>query len=258
MYSMFGHTALRITDSVTLTDLVYNYGTFDFEDPAFYSKFVKGKLDYFLSVTEFNIFMYEYQVTKRDVIEQELRLSAQEKFAIKHALAENLIGSNRFYKYDFLYDNCTSRVRDILEKYAGMNVPTALVSQGTSFRDLIHEYADRGNMGWTKLGMDLLMGVPADKPLSIKESMFLPDYLMTGVDNAGSLLVKKDTILRTGYVVPEGNSQGPIRILGVVSILILLASFVNRRNARSITAFFDFVLCFLTGLTGCVLLYTWL
>jgi hypothetical protein len=259
MYSMFGHTALRITDSVSLTDLVYNYGTFDFEDPDFYSKFVKGKLDYFLSVAEFNLFMYEYQVTKRDVIEQELRLSAPEKQAIKNALAENLVGSNRFYKYDFLYDNCTSRVRDILEKYAGMRVAKALpvVMPGTSFRDLIHEYANRGHKGWTKLGMDLLMGAPADRKLHDHEAMFLPDYLLKGVDNAPPLLLKKDTILKTGNTVPPGSDHWPLYILGSISILALLVSFSNNKTARSFTQFLDFVLCFLTGLIGCVLLYTW-
>ncbi len=257
MYSMFGHTALRITDSATLSDLVYNYGTFDFEDPAFYSKFVNGKLDYFLSVAEFPLFMYEYQATKRDVTEQELNLSGQEKSAIQKALAENLSGSNRFYKYDFLYDNCTSRVRDLLVKYAGMRVTRPVVAEGTSFRNLIHEYADRGNMGWTKLGMDLLMGTPADKKMNIQESMFLPDYLMKGVDNAPPLLIKKDNILQTGYAVPTGTTLWPLIFLGAFSALVLLLSFINNKSAISITGFFDFLLCFLTGLIGCVLLYTW-
>ena len=98
LYTTFGHTALRVVDSSKQTDIIYNYGTFDFEDPDFYMKFTRGKLDYFLSVESMPQFMYEYQVEKRNVIEQELRLSGATKTAIANALTQNLAGTNRYYK----------------------------------------------------------------------------------------------------------------------------------------------------------------
>ena len=85
LYSVFGHTAIRITDSIQRTDLVYNWGTFDFDDPDFYTKFVRGKLDYSLSVSGFTEFMYEYDVTKRDVTEQELQLTGDQKMQLQNA-----------------------------------------------------------------------------------------------------------------------------------------------------------------------------
>jgi hypothetical protein len=253
LYSIFGHTAIRVIDSTRQTDIVFNYGTFDFNDPDFYSKFVRGKLDYALSVSSFNDFMYEYQVTKRDVTEQELRLNAVQKKAIQDFLFENLNGNNRYYKYDFLRDNCTTRARDVFEKLAGMQVKQPIVAAGTSFRDLLHEYLDRANMPWVKLGIDLLMGSSADQALSIHESMFLPDYLMKGVDSAGQLLQQKQVVLVTGSVIPKGNTQMPLIIIGIVSLVALILSFLYK-PAQSVI---DFLLCFLTGLIGCFLLFTW-
>lgn len=257
LYSVFGHTALRITDSASGSDLVYNWGTFDFNDPDFYSRFVKGKLDYSLSIAEFPAFMYEYNMTQRAVTEQVLQLTPAETAAITEAIRHNMEGNNRYYKYDFLRDNCTSRVRDILIKYAGMQVRTPLVPAGTSFRHLIHEYLERQGMGWTALGIDLLMGAPADKKLNITESMFLPDYLMKGVDSAGALLSEKKMILSADQPASTGTMNRPLYILGAVCAGILLLSFSQQKTAQSFTRFFDFLLLFLTGAIGCLLLFTW-
>ncbi len=261
LYSIFGHTALRITDSIQHTDLVYGYGNFDFGDPDFYTKFVRGKLNYFLSVEELPAFLYEYQVTKRDIMEQELRLTDSSKQIIQQALTQNLLGNNRYYKYDFLYDNCTSRVKDLLIKYAGLKVDQPLVTTGTSFRDLIHEYVDRGYMGWTKLGMDLLLGSTTDKAVNISESMFLPDYLMKGINSTiqtnHPLLQKKIVLIANGPDNKSGHNHWPIYILSVVSLLLLMASFFHGRRAKSFTHFFDFLLCALTGMIGVFLLFTW-
>jgi hypothetical protein len=257
LYSIFGHTALRIIDSTKQTDIVFNYGTFDFNDPDFYPKFVRGKLDYALSASYFADFMYEYQVTKRDVTEQELRLNAAQKKNIQDFLFHNLSGNNRYYKYDFLRDNCTTRARDVLETQGGMQVQRPIVPEGTTFRDLLHEYIDRADMPWIKLGIDLLMGSPADKPLSIQESMFLPDYLMKGVDSAGQLSKQKQVILVSGTPVNKSGVPWPLIVLSVVSALLLLLSFNRSKSWQSAKSTVDFLLLFLTGLIGCFLLFTW-
>ena len=96
LYSVFGHTAIRIKDDSNL-DIIYNYGTFDFEDPEFYSKFVKGKLIYYVSSENFNRFMYEYQVENRSVIEQELNLSCEEKERLSEALQSNSKEENKYH-----------------------------------------------------------------------------------------------------------------------------------------------------------------
>ncbi len=257
MYSLFGHTALRIQDSTHQTDWVYNYGNFDFNDPDFYSKFVKGKLDYFLSVEDLPSFLYEYQVTHRNVMEQLLLINDASKRAIKKALDSNLVGKNRYYKYDFLYDNCTTRIRDILENHAGLTVNKQLASTGTSFRDMIHAYLDRGGMAWTKLGMDLLLGRPTDKKVSIQESLFLPDYLLKGIDSSTNLPSHKSILDMQGYGEDRKSINWPLWVLSVLAALLLLLSYLPNKQAVIITRISDFILLLLTGLLGCLLLFTW-
>ena len=261
LYSIFGHTAIRIIDSTQKTDLIFNYGTFNFDDPDFYSKFVRGKLNYFLSVEEFPAFMYEYQVTHRSVTEQELLLTNSTKKAINEAIAKNLVGNNRYYKYDFLYDNCTSRVKDILTKYAGMKTDRQLVPQGTSFRDMIHEYLNRGGLSWTKLGMDILLGSPSDKQVTIDESMFLPDYLLKGIDSSANssnpVLLKKQSLLIARKSGHTSHINLPVIIFAILSTLILLVSFLQNKMAVKITVMCDSFLLLVTGLIGWLLLFTW-
>src|SRR5574337_431851 len=116
LYSTFGHSALRITDTVSNTDIVYNYGTFNFDEPNFYMKFVRGKLPFYLSVERFEDFLFEYQQDNRGITEQVLNLNCYEKERIYALLNENMMGPNRMYKYDFTFDNCTTRLRDLIER----------------------------------------------------------------------------------------------------------------------------------------------
>lgn len=261
LYSLFGHTALRITDSTNGTDIIYNYGTFDFNDPDFYTKFVRGKLDYFLSAENVPDFLYEYQMTSRPVIEQELLLSDSEKQAIANAITKNLEGNNKYYKYDFLYDNCTSRIRDILIRSAGMQVENTLTPKGTSFRNMLHEYMNRGGLGWTKLGIDIILAVPADKKVTINESMFLPDYLMKGIDKAVyaayPLVSRKRILLDIPMHKKKSSNNNPLYILSIIALATLVVSFIKTAPAKKITHIIDRLLFLLTGCIGLLLLFLW-
>ena len=152
LYSTFGHSAIRVVDSTAKTDLVYNYGTFDFYDRDFYEKFIKGKLLYFVSVDSLFAFLWEYQYFKRGVTEQVINLSCDEKEKMLTALKENSKEENKYYRYDFNYDNCTTRLRDILEKINGNPLQTKniLPHTNTTFRHLIHDYLNRGGQHWSK------------------------------------------------------------------------------------------------------------
>ena len=261
LYSIFGHTAIRVIDSVKQTDIIYNYGTFDFSDPDFYSKFTRGKLDYFLSISSFPDFMYEYQSENRDVHEQVLALNELTKQTIQQALNNNLASASRYYKYDFLYNNCTSRVRDILMKYAGLQADRVLVPPGTTFRDMLHVYLDNGNQSWSKLGIDLVLGSPIDKEVTIAESMFLPDYLMKGIDSSvhsKSIPVLGEKILiNKGYPQQEPFRNKPLILFSIIAIMVALISFLKNKTAVNLTKLFDFVLLLITGLTGCLVLFLW-
>lgn len=262
LYSIFGHTAFRIIDSTKQSDLVYNYGTFDFEDPDFYSKFTRGKLDYFLSVSTIQQFLYGYQLENRNVTEQILNLPDSIKEKINRVLNENLSGPARFYKYDFLYNNCTSKVRDILISLGGLSNQKLLVLPKTTFRNMLYEYLDKGAQTWSKLGIDLLLGSPIDKVVTIKESMFLPDYLLKGIDSSGQrgqpqLLLQK-SLLYKGSPKEVKNYNWPLFIFSILAIFITLISFSNNKIALSVTNTVDFILFLLTGLIGMLLVFMWL
>lgn len=262
LYSTFGHTAIRVVDSIQHTDIVYNYGTFDFSDPDFYSKFTRGKLDYFLSIASLPDFMYEYRSENRDVYEQVLALSEQSKKAIQQALNETLSGAARYYKYDFLYNNCTSRVRDIIMRYGGLEADQQLVPAGTSFRDMLHEYLDKGNQAWSKFGIDLVLGSPIDKKAGIAESMFLPDYLMKGIDSSvrskDHKVLGEKILINRGTAQPEPFRDTPLLLFSVIAVIVGVLSLLKNKTAVQLSRGFDFVLFLSTGLIGCLLLFMWL
>jgi hypothetical protein len=262
LYATFGHTALRIIDSIHQTDMVFNYGTFDFDDPHFYTKFVRGKLEYFLSFEPIQNFLYGYQLENRSVWEQELLLTNQEKRNIVQAIQTNLTGNNRYYKYDFLNDNCTSRVKDMLTQYAGLNVAHPLVKEGTTYRGMLHRYLDAAHMPWSKLGIDILLGSPSDKKVTIEESMFLPDYLMKAVDSSihtsKPILQQKNTLFTAQDVILSDNRYQPLVVFSLVWFCTAILYSSKKKLAKKITPFIHSLFLYISGFMGIVLLFMWL
>jgi hypothetical protein len=262
LYSTFGHTAIRVQDSIAGTDIVFNYGTFEF-GPDFYTKFIKGKLNYFLSAEQFPDFVSTYQYESRSIIEQQLALDCSEKQKLFSALQTNAMPENRNYRYDFLYDNCTTRARDIIRANTSSPLVFKNILDGErpSFRDLIHRYLDAGNQKWSKLGIDILLGADLDKKATNEQAMFLPDNLLKGIDssvkNGNSLTASKQTILALPSPLSKANFFTPLVVFSNLLLLLLIFSFVNRRTVRAVIAVFDFLFFFLLGLGGIVLLFMW-
>ncbi len=266
LYSVFGHSALRIVDSAAGTDIVYNYGTFDFNDPDFYTKFVRGRLRYFLSQSSFADFMYEYAYFKRPVKEQVLSISSEEKRSIQQALFENISGENRYYRYDFLFDNCTTRLRDLIFRATGKDefLPPSIAEKGTTFRDYLHVYLDQAHMPWTKLGIDLLLGAGTDQVMNVKQSMFLPDPLMEGVSLAktnGSPLEQESSMLLDYPVVTAAplvlTDYSPLLVFLLIAIASLWGSFSKMGVAIKLTVWSDLLLFGLSGIMGVILMLAW-
>ena len=263
LYSVFGHTALRIVDSAANTDIIYNYGTFNFDDPDFYSKFVRGKLMYFLSQQSFPDFLYEYAYFKRGVTEQVLKLSQTEKKEIQRNLFENVREENRYYKYDFLYDNCATRLRDIIFRVDKDKEPTAFAENRATFRDYLHNYLSRAEMQWTTLGIDLLLGIGADKTMTTPESMFLPDYLAQGVSlsvEGRAKLVERDQVHLPNAQDPPIKLpfwQTPLFFISFLAFLVLLPSFFRSKGMVSFQSIMDRIIFILSGLLGLLLLFMW-
>ena len=261
LYSTFGHSAIRVTDTSEKTDIIFNYGTFDFDDPAFLAKFTRGKLFYFVSIDEFENFLDQYNYEKRGITEQVLDLSCDVKNNLLIALHHNAKEENRYYKYDFVYDNCTTRIRDIIFSAVKNQVDTKNIrpKDEITFRNLIHEYLDRGNHRWSKLGIDILLGSPLDKKLSNAEAMFLPDYLLKAFDstllNDKPLVTEKTTILRSTMPVNKPSPASPFLLFTVFFLIIATMSFIKKTTRFFI--YFDFILFFLSGVLGLLLLFMW-
>ncbi|HEU4858686.1 MAG TPA: DUF4105 domain-containing protein, partial [Chitinophagaceae bacterium] len=263
LYSTFGHSAFRVFDSVNNADLVFNYGTFDFYDPKFYNKFVKGKLLYFVSIDTLPSFLAEYDYYKRGITEQAINISCDDKQKLLAALFENAKEENKYYRYDFNYDNCTTRLRDMLEKAAGKKLETKniLPAPSTTFRHLIHVYLDRGGQQWSKLGIDMLLGNPMDKKVSNREAMFLPDYLLTAFDSSklnGQPVVSEKKIL-LNYFDEYKTKTGitPLIVFGGLFLLITALSIFFFKRWNLFLKIFDFFFFVFIGLIGLLILFMW-
>jgi len=181
-YTIFGHTAIRVSDDSLKIDRVYNFGTFDFSEPFFYLKFIKGNLKYFLSVAEFKSFMSYSYFEKRKVHEQILELNLQEKNKIFSNLENCYNSSERFYTYDFYYDNCATRVRDVIFKSTDNPISFYKAQYSNkSFRQLLKPYIS-GNY-WVDFGINLVLGKESDKVAKPFDYMFLPFYIMNILQN---------------------------------------------------------------------------
>lgn len=261
LYSTFGHSALRVKDTTSNTDIIFNYGTFDFDDPDFYSKFTRGKLLYFVSVQKFESFLEEYQYYQRGITEQILDLSCPEKAKLVAALQENAKEENKYYKYDFILDNCTTRLRDIVFKNADARLVTKDIRPGQriTFRNLIHKYLDSSSQYWSKLGIDILLGKPLDKSLTNNEAMFLPDYLLKGFDsstlNDNSLVSVKHEILKPVLPKAKNTLFSPFVVFTI--LFLLIAGLTMFKNAGKFFSVFDYLLFFLAGALGVFLLFMW-
>lgn len=263
LYSTFGHSALRVTDSVTNEDIVYNYGTFDFDEPGFYTKFIRGKLLYYLSTDDFNNFKQSFQQENRGMIEQVLDLSCNEKQKMVQLLHQNLLNENKFYKYDFLFDNCTTRLRDLLKKSVDTPVRfLPVVDKPATYRQFIFEYMDYNDNQWTKLGMDILLGNNTDKVMSTEQTMFLPDYLMRGFDKGyigrKPIVAAKQNVLNSPVTKKETRFfTHPLFIFTMLLLLFVIMSFSKKIFIQNILYGLDGFLFFMAGLTGCLILFMW-
>lgn len=260
LYATFGHSALRVIDSNSVTDLVYNYGTFNFDDPNFYTKFVKGQLNYSLSLEYFTDFKFDYQAENRGITEQVLNLSAAQKLKLRAALNENLKEENRYYQYDFFLDNCTTRLRDIIFNTAEpqQSLP-ATMPETYTFRNAIHYYLELQQKYWSKLGIDLLLGRPTDAVMTIKQQEFLPDNLKKALDKISKPnLVKSTTNLYIVNSVKQNtNWFTPKSCFWGLLVLFILLGISKNNTLQKINTFLDAGLFLTCGLLGVLFLFMW-
>ncbi len=250
VYTAWGHTAIRIIDSAKQTDIVFNFGTFDFNTPNFLLEFVKGNLNYFLSADNFQNFILEYQYYGRSIKEQVLILTDAEKINWQNALLKNLEGNNRYYLYNFITDNCTTRVKDGFYQFASNQVPPSTIK---SYRTHVVEAPYQQGIPWIGLGIDVLLGAVSDKAPSAIQAGFLPDLLFD------QLAAQPGHIATTrNYDFTKTTPTKPTDPIYYIIGLMLVYLFVGKWNARwaVMTAkIIDVSLLFIFGLGGLLLVY---
>lgn len=263
LYETFGHSALRITDSTRNTDIVYNFGTFNFDEPNFYLKFIKGTLPFYLSDDNFDNFIAEYQEENRGITEQVLHLTCFQKYKINALLNENMMGPNRTYQYKFTFDNCTTRLRDLVKKGTDSLVQFGnATDKKMSFRDLIYIYLNQNDQQWSKLGIDILLGSNMDAVANPYQVMFLPDYLMYGLDsshlNGQPIVSDKHQLFKTTHEFKtKDNLTHPLFLFICLFVIIAFLSFSKNKLVQKILSSFDGMLVFITGLLGILVLIMW-
>ncbi len=262
LYSTFGHSAIRATDRQNGTDIIFNYGTFQFDDD-FYVKFVRGKLLYMVTVENFADFAAQYRFESRSIQEQMLQLSCAEKEQLYAALLTNSKEENRHYRYDFLFDNCSTRLRDMVAKNtnSGVHFANILPKDVPTFRNLLYTYLNNGGQHWSKFGIDLLLGSRLDKKVTNEQAMFLPDYLLKGFDNATvnnqHLVTKTQTILSMPSPIKGSSFFQPMVVFSLLLLLMIILSFVPNSGVQRAVTVFDAVFFAILGLIGCLLIFMW-
>ncbi len=256
LYSTFGHSAIRIVDSSSTTDIVYNYGTFNFAAEGFYIKFIRGKLMYYVLAEEFDSFKKDYQASNRSITEQILNLTAAEKVTVQQFLNNNLKEENKYYKYDFFFDNCTTRVRDIIKKnHDSVFTTKAVMPKGTTFRNAIHQYLNKNNQYWSKLGIDILLGKPCDGVMTAQQMQFLPDNLMASLDSANQpIILSHQNLFPVNNQRTKASLFTPLNIFILLLLLVIVASFSKNKFVQACLQGFDGLLFFLTGALGIILI----
>ncbi len=259
MYTSFGHAGVRVTGLSTQSDVVYNYGTFNGFEDNFELKFMRGKLLYYLAEESFMDFVGTYMREGRFVQEQELLLPQAELQAVVAHLREGLLPQNRAYKYDFLYENCATRIRDILPKTLGAAYKAGLAPhpQYATFRQSIDNYLRFSP--WTRLGIDMLLGRPVDKAADGRTMQYLPDFLRAGIAAStykGQPVAGKPVQLLPQNVPLQAPAVNVPLVLGIALLLLNIVCWAVPKLRPGALAFTR-VSLFISGLLGCLMLFMW-
>ena len=264
LYSSFGHSAIRLREiGPDGRDLVFNFGTFDFDTPNFYGKFATGKLNYMLSVVPYDRCIIEYDYYKRGLREQVLDLNQEQKDFLLQHLDAQYAPERRFYKYDFFYNNCATKIRDAFDIAMGEQlVWSDSVAEEKTFRNLIDEFVLP--LPWADFGIDLALGAVIDRPATELEKQFLPTYMEQAFANATILengvsrpLVKQSRVLLE-YPKEEAQQSllNPTVIFWFLVVLFAALTLYGFKKGKLMKGL-DVALFGSVGILGLVVAFLW-
>ena len=254
VWAQYGHTAIRYYDKESGEDLAINYGIFSLDQTYFIPRFVLGMTDYRMGVQPMDMFLAQYSYEGRGVVEQVLNLSAEDKEVIYKALQENMKPENVVYRYNYFFDNCTTRARDMLVNHLHGKVVYPPAEEDATFRSMIHKWNNKYE--WAQFGEDLLLGVNADRKTTKSEQQFLPENLRSDFDKAkynGKPLVKETNVLLDAEteVVEPVFPLSPLSIALIFAVISLVMMLFSYRRQQVYWAW-DLALMLTSGLMGII------
>lgn len=254
VWAQYGHTAIRYYDKESGEDLAINYGIFSLDQTYFIPRFVLGMTDYRMGVQPMDMFLAQYSYEGRGVVEQVLNLSAEDKEVIYKALQENMKPENVVYRYNYFFDNCTTRARDMLVNHLHGKVVYPPAEEDATFRSMIHKWNNKYE--WTQFGEDLLLGVNADRKTTKSEQQFLPENLRSDFDKArynGKPLVKETNVLLDAEteVAEPAFPLSPLSIALIFAVISLVMMLFSYRRQQVYWAW-DLALMLTSGLMGII------
>lgn len=263
VYAIFGHTAIRVQDPINQFDVVFNYGLFSFDSPNFMFRFIKGETDYMVGAEDFNRYIAEYKLRGVDVTEQRLNITQQEKQKIFDALVINSLPQNRVYRYNYFYDNCSTRPRDIIANNIDGIIHYNPTNKEQTYRDLIHECV--WAKPWIRFGIDIVIGADADKIITDRQKDFLPLYLLSGYNQATikntdgtnrPLLTEQVAIFNSQKNETFILIDPPLAIGCILLVLTLIVSLLSyKKNYTLLGKIFDTLLFATAGIAGCIIFF---
>ena len=194
VYALYGHTALRLQNFTRGQDLVFNYGVFSFSQPHFIWRFVRGQCDYMVVPVPWQYFTREYEERGSSITAQVLNLTPREANRLYASMLEDCLPQNRQYRYNFLYNNCTTKVRDAIERCVEGRIVYPDSIPLYTYRQMLRQYT--AAHPWAQEGNDILLGSAVDTALSARAAMFAPEYMLRYAENA--------------YVYAENNDKRPL------------------------------------------------
>lgn len=265
LYATFGHSAIRIVDPAAGLDRIYNYGTFDFEEPGFYVKFTRGKLDYALSAYPYRYARAQYRSERRTVTEQILRLTPQRAQALYDFLEWNHRPENRRYRYDFFFDNCATRIRDVFERVIGDSLRLAYRDDWRmTFREHIDHYLVAHP--FSDFGIDLALGAGTDRVAAPREALFLPDYLFRSVAGAETVVdgLRMPLVAETAVILEPADPYvlraaipWALILMTALAMAAVLLTVTHRWLGRGAPRWLDLPLFLLVGILGALITSLW-
>lgn len=262
IYELEGHSALRI--STPAGDYAVSYGTYDFNQPNFVYRFVKGETDYWVTLVPWQYMVAAYQNDGRRIVEHRLALSSVQKKRLIDLVSENLQPENRTYRYNYVKDNCATRPLKIVEKAIGdsiiLGLPPTEISGQNTFREIMRYY--HRNYPWYQFSIDLALGSGIDNKLSNREKAFAPallDNQLTAATVAGIPIVEETFVINdlpadNAIMSPTPWYASPFAVACMVLAVVIIFTTKDIRS-KKVSKWIDAVLFGVFGIAGLLLTF---